>query len=94
MAKDTRELYLDKHVKTKDGQPLKRWISPIGFANLSAKDKSRLIKSSDTKKIIPNEFENKSNQQEDRQGNGNVRKRSQKAKSNSEDSGSGEGQDS
>ena len=87
---DIRECYIDKFAKDKKGQPLKRWMTKVGFNNLMQTDKDRLIKQESIKVTVPKEFinesENKGNQSENGQRVGNGTKRGPKAKQVSENS--------
>ena len=85
---DIRECYIDKFAKDKKGQPLKRWMTKVGFNNLMQTDKDRLIKQESIKVTVPKEFinesENKGNKSENGQRVGNGTKRGPKAKQISE----------
>jgi len=86
--KDLRECYIDKYAKDAKGQPLKRWLTSVGYKNLMQIDKDRLIKQEKIKVTVPKEFinepKNKGNQQENGQRDGNAGKRGPKNKKASE----------
>lgn len=81
---DNRELYIDKIKRDKEGQPIKRWLTKVGYNNLMQVDKDRLIKQEKIKVTVPKEFinesENKGNKSENGQGVGNVTRSSRKIK--------------
>lgn len=84
---DNRECYIDKYAKDAKGQPLKRWLTSVGYKNLMQIDKDRLIKQEKIKVTVPKEFinesENKGNQSEDGKGVGNVARSGRKTKQGS-----------